>query len=206
MKNKETKYSLYNKNKYRKNILIGGLIYLIMISLIGVGFSSWAVINGSKDKSEIEINVGSIDDLINLREVKVFEYCKSGVIIDETIRNFGYFIFDVELLASTNVKSLSLSLVESNNNDFSLLNITYLTSDSLTFIYDKKEHSNQYELNNNLFKSNIDLSAFNSKNINLLIKIKFSFDLDNFSDNVYSKLTDKNLYKPTYKLSLGVNY
>ena len=48
MKNKETKYSLYNKNKYRKNILIGGLIYLIMISLIGVGFSSWAVINGSK--------------------------------------------------------------------------------------------------------------------------------------------------------------
>jgi len=58
MKNKETKYSLYNKNKYRKNILIGGLIYLIMISLIGVGFSSWAINNTNSDIiKDIDINI-----------------------------------------------------------------------------------------------------------------------------------------------------
>ena len=164
-----------NKYKYNKNILIGGLIYFSLFSLIGVGFSSWAII--SNDKTNINIEVGKVDDsnlLIkyNLDDLIGLSYCVDGFIYDETISNSTSLIipFSIESSEEMNLKEyfkdvtslkLKLTLVEYNN----LGLLQYIKKSTYSYdlnSFDKIKTIDKDILNNEL---TIDESLLNNKKI-----------------------------------------
>jgi len=199
-----------NKYKYNKNILIGGLIYFSLFSLIGVGFSSWAII--SNDKTNINIEVGKVDDsnlLIkyNLDDLIGLSYCVDGFIYDETISNSTSLIipFSIESSEEINLKEyfkdvtslkLKIILVEYN-----LGLLQYIKKS--TYSYDLNSFDNIKTIDKDILNNEltIDESLLNNKKI--FFKTKYDITVDNYNTYYESELKDQPNLKISFKVEIN---
>ncbi len=199
-----------NKYKYNKNILIGGLIYFSLFSLIGVGFSSWAII--SNDITNINVEVGKVDDsnlLIkyNLDDLIGLSYCVDGFIYDDTISNSTSLIipFSIESSEEINLKEyfkdvtslkLKLTLVEYNLGLLQYIKKSTYNYDLNSF--DSIKTIDKDILNNEL---TIDESLLNNKKI--FFKTKYDITVDNYNTYYESELKDESNLKISFKVEIN---
>jgi len=199
-----------NKYKYNKNILIGGLIYFSLFSLIGVGFSSWAII--SNDKTNINIEVGKVDDsnlLIkyNLDDLIGLSYCVDGFIYDETISNSTSLIipFSIESSEEINLKEyfkdvtslkLKITLVEYN-----LGLLQYIKKS--TYNYDLNSFDNIKTIDKDILNNEltIDESLLNNKKI--FFKTKYDILVDGYANYYNTHLKDQPNLKISFKVEIN---
>ena len=182
------------------------ILSLILISCVGVGFSSWITGPSNKDNANVDTNVGDVIDINNYIKygtVEIFDYCKHGVINDETIVEKGDVIINFSIeLSDSNDKILNH--ISSVNNDLTILtefsngspNVsaifsTYLQSVDLSVsaleysnAFDIKPTKNEYDTSktyNSSFSTNTNLEI--SK---LFFRIKYSFKFPVYTDfNTY---------------------
>lgn len=118
-----------------KKRLGGALLSLGVISLIGVGFSSWLTVSGNS--AEVDINVYAADIVdgdyfsISTNDIKTFTLGPSGMVEDETIANestieFSFYIDNVIAYPLTDSGLLNFKMILSCSNQ-SFLN-AYISS------------------------------------------------------------------------------
>ncbi len=198
MKNKETKYSLYNKNKYRKNILIGGLIYLIMISLIGVGFSSWAINNTNSDYiKDIDINIGNVTGIYS-----EYLYIDKDNKPNNGYKPLLYKISDNSFKGFINHNNSSSNDISTNNEGELLFYIN--------FNLKKLKEFDELNVNNSLtFKYQLKLLSDNKNSNNISLFTFTNSKLYEYKDNLLdysdSNLLSNEINNVTYDINTNTN-
>lgn len=197
--------------KFLSRRLAGGVLLLSNLSLISIGFSAWSI--GAVTTGEAQINVSAagivdVNSYINYGTATVFDYCKDGIISNDTIVTEGDVVvnFTINLNDSSDkianhldgAASFSLTTTFTNGSEgVSGIFSTYLDSVTLS------ASTSQNEVNYRLSPTKRDVDGSETCKTTFLIsdvleashayfKVKYSFKkmpvADEFNSQVYAKL------------------
>lgn len=206
---------MHEEETFIEEILIakacGGVLLLSNLSLISIGFSTWSI--GAVTTGEAQINVSAagivdVNSYINYGTATVFDYCRDGIISNDTIVTEGDVIvnFTINLNDSNDrianhldgASSFSLATTFTNGSeDVSGIFSAYLDSVTLS------ASASQNEVNYRLSPTKRDVDGSKTYKTTFLIsdvldtshayfKVKYSFKKmpvgDEFNSQVYTKL------------------
>ena len=206
--NMKKKFSL---KKFLSRRLAGGVLFLSNISLISIGFSAWSI--GGVTAGEAQVNVTAaglvdVNNYINYGTATIFDYCKDGIVLNDTIVTEGDVIVNFTInLNDSNDKianhldgaiSFLLSTTFTNGSeDVSEIFSSYLSSVTLSASLSPNDVN--YRLSptkreddgSKICKTTFQISdVLDSSHV--YFKVKYSFKNmpigDDFNSNVYSKL------------------
>ena len=201
----------FSLKKFLSRRLAGGVLLLSNISLISIGFSAWSI--GGVTTGEAQINVSAagivdVNNYINYGTATIFDYCKDGIVQNDTIVSEGDVIvnFSINLNDSNDrianhldgAASFLLSMTFANGSeDVVGIFSTYL--DSVTLSASTSQNDINYRLlpttreddGSKACKTTFRISdVLDSSHV--YFKVKYSFKNmpigDDFNSNVYSKL------------------
>lgn len=196
------------------NVKCSILISVLAISLLGVGFSSWIVFDNDESRNSVSIDIGNTEiidlkDHLEFEPLDMFDYCESGVVVDETIVFSGDIKVSFKL---TNVHDIyntiedktkfSLSFYLSSSGPLNLIqymdatNIKY-SSDTNKYITPNATLSNVSKPQDN--KSVSYVAEYSNQNLTIVDNIYFSFlyhfnfesAKSTFLDTIYTPLSTK---------------
>lgn len=206
---------MHEEETFVEEILIakacGGVLLLSNLSLVSIGFSAWSI--GAVTTGEAQINVSAagivdVNSYINYGTATVFDYCRDGIISNDTIVTHGDIIVNFTInLNDSNDKianhldgatSFSLATTFTNGSvDVSGIFSTYLDGVTLS------ASASQNEVNYRLSPTKRDVDGSKTCKTTFLIsdvleashayfKVKYSFKKmpvgDEFNSQVYNKL------------------
>lgn len=205
---KKKKLSL---KKFLSRRLAWGILLLSNLSLISIGFSAWNI--GAVTTTEAQINVSAtgivdVNNYINYGTATVFNYCRDGIISNDTIVNEGDVVvnFTINLNDSNDrianhldgAASFSLATTFTNGAiDVSGMFSSYLDSVTLS------ASASQNEVNYRLSPTKRDVDGSKTYKTTFLIsdvldtsnayfRVKYSFKNmpvgDEFNSQIYTKL------------------
>ena len=204
---KKKKLSL---KKFLSRRLAWGILLLSNLSLISIGFSAWNI--GAVTTTEAQINVSAtgifdVNNYINYGTATVFNYCRDGIISNDTIVtegdvvvNFTINLNDSDRIANHLDGAASFSLATTFTNgaiDVSGMFSSYLDSVTLS------ASASQNEVNYRLSPIKRDVDGSKTYKTTFLIsdvleashayfKVKYSFKKmpvgDEFNSQIYTKL------------------
>ena len=189
----------------------GGVLLLSNISLVSIGFSAWSIGASGVGEAQLDVSAAGIVDVnnyINYGTATIFDYCKDGIISNDTIVTKGDVIinFTINLNDSNDrianhldgASSFSLATTFSNGSeDVSGIFSAYLDSVTLS------ASASQNEANYRLSPTKRDVDESKTCKTTFLIsdvldtshayfKVKYSFKNvpvgDDFNSQVYAKL------------------
>lgn len=89
--------------------VMGGLLFLTNLSLVLTGFSSWSIGPLNNPEANLDITTGKVIDInnyIKYGNADIFEFCKDGVIKDDTLVTSGDIIINFSIEVPANEKIL----------------------------------------------------------------------------------------------------
>ena len=189
----------------------GGVLLLSNLSLVSIGFSAWSI--GTVTTAEAQINVSAagivdVNNYINYGEATIFNYCKDGIISNDTIVTNGDVIvnFTINLNDSNDTianhldgaTSFLLATTFTNGSeDMSAIFSTYLSS--VTLSASSSQNDVDYRLSpakregdgSKTCKTTFQISDVLDSS-HAYFKVKYSFEKmpigDDFNKRVYAKL------------------
>jgi hypothetical protein len=185
------------------------ITFLGCISLFSVGFSSWAFVKQTTMGEDVNVNVSDVvnlSDFIEYKPISMFDYCKYGIIKDETIVFDGEICFSFKIKINSGISNI-YSLQNSINvftyiscDTFDVINSTYLSSSpSVNYGVLNSDYPSSRDLNVIGTFSSQKLSAattYNDVNLSTLEFLFFSFvyhfdfssKKDTFETDIYNNL------------------
>ena len=189
----------------------GGVLLLSNISLVSIGFSAWSIGAGGVGEAQLDVRAAGIVDVnnyINYGTATIFNYCKDGIISNDTIVTKGDVIINFTInLNDSNDRianhldgAASFSLVTTFSNgseDVSDIFSAYLDSVTLS------ASASQNEVNYRFSPTKRDVDGSKICKTTFLIsdvldtshayfKVKYSFKNmpvgDEFNSQIYAKL------------------
>lgn len=190
---------------------LAGVLLLSNISLVSIGFSAWSIGASGVGEAQFDVSAAGIVDVnnyINYGTATIFDYCKDGIISNETIVTKGDVIinFTINLNDSNDrianhldgAASFSLATTFTNGSeDVSDIFSAYLDSVTLS------ASASQNEVNYSLSPTKRDVDGSKTYKTTFLIsdvldtshayfKVKYSFKNmpvgDEFNSQIYTKL------------------
>lgn len=191
--------------------LAGGVLLLSNISLVSIGFSAWSIGASGVGEAQLDVRAAGIVDVnnyINYGTATVFDYCRDGIISNDTIVTEGDVVvnFTINLNDSNDrianhldgAASFSLATTFSNGSEeVSDIFSAYLDSVTLS------ASASQNEVNYRLSPTKRDVGGSKTYKTTFLIsdildtshayfKVKYSFKNmpvgDEFNSQIYTKL------------------
>lgn len=206
---------MHEEETFIEEILIakacGGVLLLSNLSLVSIGFSAWSI--GAVTTGEAQINVSAagivdVNSYINYGTATIFDYCKDGIISNDTIVTNGDVIvnFTINLNDSNDTianhldgaTSFLLATTFTNGSEeVSAIFSTYLSS--VTLSASSSQNDVDYRLSptkreddgSKTCKTTFQISDV-LDNSHAYFKVKYSFEKmpigDDFNKQVYAKL------------------
>ena len=201
------------KNSFSHRIMGGGLLFLTNLSLVLTGFSSWSIGPLNNPEVNLDITTGKVIDInnyIKYGNADIFEFCKDGVIKDDTLVTTGDIIINFSIEVPTNEK-ISDHLPENTNSITIVTN--FINKTDVPTVYNnykdqillKNANSSSYDLvpsNTDIFTSEsfkavftID-SGFESNSLSFDIKYSFkNFPIgESFNTDFYQKINRNKIW------------
>ena len=187
------------------------ILSLILISCVGVGFSSWITGPSNKENADVDASIGNIIDInnyIKYGNAEIFDYCRDGIVKDDTIVSNGEIIIPFVIrLNDTSDKILNhlpngttniiiSTIFENGCPKISKIFSDYLQSSFLGFstsqgITNYNISTQSTEINgSNTYTALFNVATeLNSYELYFAIKYSFAFPiLDDFNTNIYQNL------------------
>lgn len=203
------------KQRSIKSIL-GMLLLLSSTCLVSVGLSAWSFGGSLSGNGSAGLDVGAdgrlvdINSYIQYGDAQIFDFCKDGLILDDTIVTSGDIVipFSIVLDSTTDTlpnhlpngaTSFSLSTVFTNKVAIPTLLNQYLiakdaitlnwgiSANSLTKTETKNRPASQTDVSENIFTIN---EGLNGHSLYFSLKYSFTFPMEStFKTQIYDKLS-----------------
>lgn len=212
---RKKKRGLHEEETFIEEILIakacGGVLLLSNLSLVSIGFSAWSIGAVTTGEAQIYVSAAGIVDVnsyINYGTATIFDYCKDGIISNDTIVTNGDVIvnFTINLNDSNDTianhldgaTSFLLATTFTNGSEeVSAIFSTYLSS--VTLSASSSQNDVDYRLSptkreddgSKTCKTTFQISDVLDSS-HAYFKVKYSFEKmpigDDFNKQVYAKL------------------
>lgn len=166
--------------------VMGGLLFLTNLSLVLTGFSSWSIGPLNNPEANLDITTGKVIDInnyIKYGNADIFEFCKDGVIKDDTLVTTGDIIINFSIEVPANEKILDH--LPENTNSISIVT-NFINKTDVPTVYNN--YKDQILLKNansptyDLVPSNTDILT--SESFKAVFKIDSGFESNSLSFNI----------------------